>query len=133
MHVLVLGVLPDPRDDDVVAIPKDEMHPPIAVEAPLADSVVHTRLGTHPDATRLAPSMSKLLDRTIEVLLDRPAQSFHARIAARATTTLNRDAISQPARPLGVRSQVHDVADQSVSQPLLGSRLFQCALIGGLP
>ena len=45
------------------------MHPPIAVEAPLAHAMICACLGAHPDSARLAPTMPEFLNDTIEVLL----------------------------------------------------------------
>ena len=82
MNVLVLGVSTHPGDDDVLSVSKDEVHTPVAVEAPLADPMVPTRVGSHADSTGLASTMPKFVDHMIEPLLRLTAKRFHPRLAA---------------------------------------------------
>jgi hypothetical protein len=82
MNVLVLGVPAHPGDDDVVFVPKDEMHTPISVEAPLAYPVVPTRVGSHADSARLASAMPQLLNHTVKPFLHLPAESFDPQLTA---------------------------------------------------
>jgi hypothetical protein len=82
MNVLVLGVPAHPGDDDVVFVPKDEMHTPVSVEAPLAYPVVLTRVGSHADSARLASAMPQLLNHTVKPLLHLPPESFDPRLTA---------------------------------------------------
>lgn len=69
MDVLILCVSPYPGDDDVVFVPEYEMHTPVSIEAPLADTVVGTRLGSHAGPARLAAALPKLVDHAVEPLL----------------------------------------------------------------
>lgn len=105
------------------------MHPPVAVEASLAYSVIRARVGAHPDTASLASLMPELLDHAIEALPDLAAQSFDAWVAS----PCHGDAEPwrhQPSRT--TRSEIHDVAGQSVLQPLSRSRLRQSSLVSGL-
>lgn len=105
------------------------MHPPEAVEAPLAYPVICTRLGAHTDTACLAPTMTEFLNHTIEALLGLAAQCFDALVTA------PRDSDAEPWRHQPsrmIRSEIHGVAGQGVLQPLPRSRLLQCSLVSGL-
>lgn len=106
------------------------MHPPEAVEAPLAYPVICTRLGAHTDTACLAPTMAEFLNHTIEALLGLAAQRFDALVTA------PRDGDAEPWRHQPsrmIRSEIHGVAGKSVLQAFPRSRLLQRPLVSGLP
>ncbi len=82
MNILILGVLTHPRDHDVLVISEHQVHPPGAVEAPLAHPVICTRVGAHTDPARLAPTMPEFFNHTIEALLGLTAQRSDTLVAA---------------------------------------------------
>ena len=132
VNILVLGVLADPRDHDVIVVSEDEVHSPVAVEAPLAHFVILARITAHPDSARLAPSISQLVDHPIKVLLDLSPKSFHARVAAPRNGHVEPWCHVQTRVTLALRSELHGVAGQSVLQTFSCSGLLQGSLVGGL-
>lgn len=130
MHVLVLGVSAYPGDDDVVFVAEHEMHAPVAVEASLADVVVGAGLGSHTDAARLAATLAKLVDHTIEFLLCFAAKRLDARLTAPSDADAESRCHSDGGSRVDLRSEVYCLAGESVLQAFLRSRLGERALIG---
>lgn len=132
VNCLVLGVSAHPGDHDVLFVAEDEMHAPVAVEAPLSYPVIGTRIGSHADAASLTPAVTELFESTIKTLLHLTAKRLVPPLAAARDSDL--EPCHQPIRSAlrGLRSDLHGIAGQSVSQALACARLLERSPIGRL-
>lgn len=121
---LVLSMAADPGDDDVVLVSENQVHAPVSVEAPLADSVVVARLGAHARSAGRTSTMAKFLDDALETLLGLAAQLLDSRrTAARYGDLEPRSHARAVGREGTARSDLYSVASESVLQALACSWL----------
>jgi hypothetical protein len=130
VYVLVLAMLAHPGDYDVIFVSEHEMHAPVSIEAPLADTVVRARLGSHADTAGLAATLPKLIDYMIELLLRFAAEPLYAGLTTPSDTNAEPRCHSNAGSRSALRSEIHRVAGQGVFQTLTRTGLSERSLIG---